>query len=511
MQIKASSDQSKIAVVDYGSQYAQLIVRRLRELGYFSRLYNPEEFPDDATISAIILSGGPSSVEQENNADLTYQKLLDYEVPILGICYGMQKLVHETGGSVQSESGREYGPARITVAHHDMLFDDIDGDTTVWMSHSDTTITLPEDARPMAYGENGSPVAVQWPNQVYGMQFHPEVSHTEDGKTILSNFLSLIPDQADFRMPDYRDRLIKEIRKTVDGREVVCGVSGGVDSTVLATLLEESGINTQFLFINTGLLRYRETKEVQEQFDGLGIDIDVIDASDEFLSELDGVTDPEQKRNRIGQTFLNVFFEQAGEVELLAQGTLYPDVIESASSGSDADRIKTHHNQVDSIQQLKREGRVLEPLKELYKDEVRELGQTLNIPDRILQRHPFPGPGLAIRLPGEITERKLDILRRADHILIETLKESGWYEKCWQTLCVLLPVKTVGVKGDERSYEHPLAIRSVSSKDGMTADWSRLPHELLQTISTRILNQVDGINRVLYDISTKPPASIEWE
>lgn len=504
-------DQPQVAVIDYGSQYSRLIVRKIRELGFFSQLYQPGELSEFANVDGLILSGGPSSIETSETRGIELQKVLDSNLPVLGICYGMQMLIDETGGEVRAQTGREYGPASVEIPGEDTLFEGVGPETSVWMSHSDSAVQIPENARVIARGESGNPVGLQWPNNTFGVQFHPEVSHTRDGKTILSNFLSLLPVDSNFTITHYRDLLSEEIKRTADGREVVCGVSGGVDSTVLAVLLTNSGVDTHFIFVDSGLLRHGEAAEVQGQFQELGIEIDVVDASDQFLDELEGVSDPEEKRNRIGRTFLDVFFEHAGSVDLLAQGSLYPDVIESASNESDASTIKTHHNRIEEVQMLEQEDRILEPLRRLFKDEVRELGKTLDIPDRILGRHPFPGPGLAIRIPGPVTRGRLKTVRKADRVLIETLKESGWYDRCWQTFCVLLPIKSVGVKGDARSYEHPLVIRSVSSEDGMTADWSRLPDDVLEMISSRILNQVKGINRVLYDISTKPPASIEWE
>lgn len=504
-------EKREISVLDFGSQYSQLIVRRIRELGYYAKLHPPEDADNLDSPLAIVLSGGPQSVHKDESPMIDLERLREYSVPILGICYGMQMLTVQDGGEVKPGRTREYGPARIRVDEVDTLFEDLPDSLQVWMSHSDTVTRLPERAHLLAQNEEGVPAAVQYDEGIYGIQFHPEVSHTDRGTDILSNFLSLTDVDSTFSMESYKEQAINQIREEVGDREVFCAVSGGVDSTVLSVLLHEAGVKLRPVFIDSGLLRKNEVAEVQSQFRELGIEIETVDAREEFLSAIDGVEDPEEKRNIIGEKFLDVFFDTAGEIEMLAQGTLYPDVIESATSGSDADTIKTHHNRVNPILEMKEEGRVIEPLDKLFKDEVRELGALLDIPETILNRHPFPGPGLAIRIPGEVTSERLGRLREADDIFIKTLKEWGWYDKVWQAFCVLLPVKTVGVKGDRRSYENAVSVRAVVSEDGMTADWGKLPDELLETISNRILNEVDGVNRVLYDISTKPPSSIEWE
>lgn len=354
-------------------------------------------------------------------------------------------------------------------------------------------------------------MALQWDETWFGIQFHPEVSHSEYGRNVLANFLALATDAPRFEIESLKQELIEQIKAEVAGRAVVCGVSGGVDSTVLAVLLHEAGVELRSVFVDTGLLRKGEAHEVVENFHKLGVEIEVVNARDKFMQALAGVTDPEEKRRRIGNLFIDVFFEAVAPIEVLAQGTLYPDVIESATSGSIASKIKTHHNRVDRIMELKAAGRVIEPLAELFKDEVRALGRAMDIPDPILNRHPFPGPGMAVRVPGEVTEEKLRITKDGDKIFIDMLKESGWYDRIWQAYCALIPVRTVGVKGDERSYEFAVSLRAVVSEDAMTADWVELPPELLRRISNRLLNEVPGINRVLYDISTKPPASIEWE
>ena len=503
--------RTQIAVIDYGSQYSQLIVRRLRGLGYFSKLFLPGDWDAIGRPAAVILSGGPARVNEPGAPDVDFEKLRALDCPVLGVCYGMQLLNRKFGGSVAHCGDREYGPVTMTVTQPDALLPNLPAESTIWMSHSDSVSDLPSSCEILATNPRGTPVAVRWNERFYGIQFHPEVSHTEYGTEILRNFLALSGEAPAFTMDRFKDQLIAETQRQIAGREVVCAVSGGVDSTVLAVLLHAAGAKMHPIFVDNGLLRRGEGDEVVEQFRRLGIKIDRVDATDRFLARLAGITDPEEKRRRIGDEFIDVFFSHAGKIELLAQGTLYPDVIESATSGSQASRIKTHHNRVDRILDLQAEGRLLEPLAELFKDEVRELGAFLNIPHDLLHRHPFPGPGLAVRVIGEITPQRLDVARAADAIFIGELRRSGWYDKVWQAGAVLLPVKTVGVKGDERTYEEAVSLRAVTSVDAMTADWVPLPPEVLARVSKDILNQVPGINRVLYDISTKPPAGIEWE
>lgn len=504
----------QIAVIDFGSQYTQLIVRRLRELGWFSKLYQPSELRETGSPKAVILSGGPRSVSEADAPDIDFEYLQGLGVPVLGVCYGMQLLNKKWGGVVSPGKTREYGPAQLLPvggSEPDPLFAGVSASSRIWMSHSDTCTELPEGAKVIGTNNEGVPVALRWADGSYGIQFHPEVTHSHEGRQILQNFAALIDDEPGFRMESFKDMLVEKIRREVGGREVVCGVSGGVDSTVLAILLHEAGVKLRCIFVDNGLMRMDEADEVRAQFKTLGAELEVVDASERFLSKLDGVDDPEEKRRRIGDLFVDVFFEAAANVELLAQGTLYPDVIESATSGSIASTIKTHHNRVKRILDLQREGKVIEPLAELFKDEVRALGETLGIPRDILFRHPFPGPGLAVRVPGEITADKLRIVREGDAIFMRHLKSSGWYDRVWQAYCGLLPIKTVGVKGDERSYEWAVTLRAVISEDAMTADWVELPYDLLRAISNEILNSVSGINRVFYDLSTKPPASIELE
>lgn len=502
-----------IAVIDYGSQYTQLIVRRIREAGFYSRLYQPTELRETGSPAAVILSGGPRSTLEPDAPDIDFDYLRELGVPVLGVCYGMQLLILKFGGEIAPGHTREYGPAALLIQNEGgALLEGVRDHSQIWMSHSDTLSRLPDCAKVLGENLDGVPVALQLDEQIYTIQFHPEVSHTDDGKKILGNFLKLATDPPRFAIDSFKEQLLNRVREEVGGRKVVCGVSGGVDSSVLAVLLHEAGVDTRYLFVDNGLLRKDEAAQVEEQFRGVGIEIETIDAAARFLEVLSGISDPEEKRRRIGRLFVDVFFDAVGDdVELLAQGTLYPDVIESATSGSIASTIKTHHNRVDRIMELKKEGRVIEPLDELFKDEVRALGRALGLSDEVVGRHPFPGPGLAVRCPGEITPEKLEIIREADAIFIGLLRDRGWYDRVWQAYAALIPTKTVGVKGDERCYEYALSLRAVTSEDAMTAEWVHLPYELLGEISNRILNEVSGVNRVLYDISTKPPASIEWE
>jgi GMP synthase (glutamine-hydrolysing) len=501
-----------VAVVDFGSQYTQLIVRRVRELGFFAKLYAVEDFEKMGKPGAIVLSGGPKSTSEADAPDLDFEVLKAYGVPVLGVCYGMQLLNLKFGGSVEASEKREYGPAALFPKKAEGLYEGISHESQVWMSHSDTVKVIPDNAQVIAENEHGTPVSLKWGERFYGIQFHPEVTHSHEGSRILHNFLLQASDLQPFLIEDFKRELIEKIREEVGDRQVVCGVSGGVDSTVLAVLLHEAGINMRAIFVDHGLMRKDEGDEVRNNFHRMGVEIETVDCSDRFLTALEGVSDPEKKREIIGNLFIDVFWDTVGNAEMLAQGTLYPDVIESASNDkSKASKIKTHHNRVDRILELQKQGKVLEPLAELFKDEVRALGLSMGIAPDIVNRHPFPGPGLAVRCPGIIDRDRIRIIQDSDLIFINRLRDHGWYDKVWQAYAALIPVKTVGVKGDERSYEWAIALRAVISEDAMTADWVELPYEILRETSHRILNEVPGVNRVLYDVSTKPPASIEWE
>jgi GMP synthase (glutamine-hydrolysing) len=505
-------DRHLVAVIDFGSQYTQLIVRRVRELGFNAKLYALEDLDQIHEPGAVILSGGPKSTSDADAPDIDYNWLCSLNVPILGVCYGMQLLNIKHGGTVKPSNKREYGPAALCPVSCTGLYQDVSPSSQVWMSHSDTVDHISEDCQVIARNSDGVPVSLQWGDSCFGIQFHPEVTHSHEGNTILRNFLATAKNLQRFDIGDFKNQMVREIKERVGTKQVVCGVSGGVDSTVLAVLLHEAQVNVRAIFVDNGLLRKNEAAEVRANFERMGVEIETVDASERFLSALAGVTEPEKKRKIIGELFIDVFWDAVGDAEILAQGTLYPDVIESASNAkSKASTIKTHHNRVGRILELQAQGKVLEPLSELFKDEVRALGATLGIEHDILWRHPFPGPGLAVRCPGEVTKERLDVIRECDAIFIGKLREHGWYDKVWQAYAGLIPVKTVGVKGDERSYEWATNLRAVISEDAMTADWVKLPYELLAETSNKILNEVKGINRVLYDISTKPPASIEWE
>ncbi len=507
-----------IIILDFGSQYTQLITRRVRELGVFSEIlpYNAgfEEIRDKKPIG-IILSGGPASV-YEDGAPHIGKEIFELNVPVLGICYGLQLITYLFGGKVAPSDKREYGLAKLKIINDSKLFKDISDNSRVWMSHGDKITELPPSFEPIAQTDNSPYAAIHSENDRYfGLQFHPEVLHSEKGKDILRNFLyEICRCRGDWSAESFIDDTIAKVREETEGKRVLLGLSGGVDSSVVAILLHRAiGDNLHCIFINNGLLRYNEAEEVEKTFrDNFNINLSVVDASSRFYDELNGVTDPEIKRKKIGNTFIKVFEEEAkklGAFDYLAQGTLYPDVIESVSFKGPSATIKSHHNVGGLPDKLK--FKLIEPLRELFKDEVREVGRKLNIPEFILGRHPFPGPGLAVRIMGEITEERVRLLQKADAVYIEEIKKAGIYDEIWQAFAVLLPVQTVGVMGDQRTYEKVIALRAVTSADGMTADWYPMPHDVLGKVSNRIINEVRGINRVVYDVSSKPPATIEWE
>ena len=511
--------EQKILILDFGSQYTQNIARKVRECQVYCEIHPctlPFDKIKDFNAKGIILSGGPASV-LEKDALLCDRRLFELKIPILGICYGMQLITHMRGGKVDPSPHREFGRAELMLKEFSHLFEEVNNNSTVWMSHGDRISKLPEGFKGIAFTGNSPLAAIENSvARVYGLQFHPEVVHTADGTRILNNFLFKICQCAkNWKMDSLVDYMIQDIRDKVGNAKVVCGLSGGVDSSVAAVLIHKAiGDNLYCLFIDNGFLRSGEKDKVENTFrDNFSIHLDVIDAADKFLEKLKGITDPEQKRKSIGNTFIKVFEEEAkrlGDFTFLAQGTLYPDVIESVSfKGGPSAVIKSHHN-VGGLPE-KMQLKLLEPFRELFKDEVRALGREMGISDEIINRQPFPGPGLAIRILGEVTPERLKVLCAADKIILQEVKAAGLYNDLWQSFAVLLPVKTVGVMGDARTYEDVIAIRAVTSTDGMTADWAHLPYELLGKLSNRIINEVHGVNRVVYDISSKPPGTIEWE
>jgi len=508
--------QEKILILDFGSQYTQLIARRVRELNTYCEIHPFNHFPEpDESVRGVILSGSPASVHDKHAPVPALSKIKGVK-PLLGICYGAQYLVHGFGGEVMRSGNREYGRANLVkINSDDPLFRGITPGTQVWMSHGDTIEVLPEK-----YKITGSTADVMAGafhisgEDTWGIQFHPEVWHTTQGKQMIRNFVKDISGcRADWTPDSFAESSVAGLREQLGDDRVILGLSGGVDSSVAASLLNKAiGKNLTSIFVDNGLLRKNEFRKVLELYNDFGLNIIGVDASDRFLNELEGVSDPEKKRKIIGRVFIEVFEEEAHkirDVKWLAQGTIYPDVIESVSVNGPSATIKSHHN-VGGLPE-KMHLKVVEPLRLLFKDEVRRVGYALGLPEMILRRHPFPGPGLAVRLLGKITREKLSILKEADEIFIEGLHRHSLYDSVWQAAAILLPVQSVGVMGDERTYENTIVLRAVSSTDGMTADWSPLPHDFLAAISSEIINKVKGINRVVYDISSKPPATIEWE
>ncbi len=506
---------TSVLIIDFGSQYTQLIARKVRELNVYSEIVPFNKLPQDlSTFKAIILSGSPYSVYNEKSPRIPLENIRG-KFPLLGICYGAQYLAHIEGGKIEPSQIREYGRAHLQQISDSLLFNGIAEGSQIWMSHGDTIMELPSHFERIASTESVENAAYKIPNEpTYAIQFHPEVYHSTDGKKLLENFLTHIAHiTKDWTPIAQSEEIITDLKSKLGNDKVVLGLSGGSDSTVAAVLLQKAiGNNLHCIFVNNGLLRLNEFESVLSQYEGMGLQVHGVDASARFLNALRGVDDPETKRKIIGREFINVFDEEAHkiqDVKWLAQGTIYSDVIESAVSDGPAQTIKSHHNVggLPDFMKLK----VVEPLKMLFKDEVRVLGGVLGIKETLIHKHPFPGPGLGIRVLGEVTPEKVEILQKADDIFINTLRKWDLYHKVWQAGVMLLPVKSVGVMGDERTYESTVALRAVTSTDGMTADWADLPYPFLQEVSNAIINQVKGINRVVYDISSKPPATIEWE
>ena len=506
----------KILIIDFGSQYTQLIARRVRELNVYCEIHPFNHLPAlDSSVRGVIMSGSPFSVRDAAAPRIDLSPIKGH-LPLLGVCYGAQYLAHFFGGEVSPAPSREYGRATLTVKRaDDPLMHDMPSPTQVWMSHGDTITRVPagyeviastDDVEMAAYRVTGE--------QTWGIQFHPEVFHSTDGKQLLRNFVVDICGCAQsWTSESFVESTVAELREKLGNDKVVLGLSGGVDSSVAAVLLHKAiGERLYCIFVDSGLLRRNEFDEVLESYKGMGLNVKGVRAADRFLNDLKGVTDPEQKRKIIGRDFVEVFNDEAQRIEdvkWLAQGTIYPDVVESASVNGPAAKIKSHHNVGGLPEHMNL--KIVEPLRLLFKDEVRRVGRTLGISDLLIGRQPFPGPGLGIRILGEVTAEKVEVLQKADKIFIDMLRESGLYDKVWQAGVILLPVQSVGVMGDERTYESCVALRAVTSTDGMTADWVHLPYEFLAKVSNEIINKVNGVNRVVYDISSKPPATIEWE
>ena len=508
--------QEKVLILDFGSQYTQLIARRVRELFIYCEIHQYNNLPEDLTsFKAVILSGSPFSVRSEEapHPNLTEIK---GKIPLLGVCYGAQYLAHFYGGNVSPSNKREYGRAHLKkVDTSDLFFSNVAQDSQVWMSHADTILELPTGAKRLASTHDVENAAFKLENETtYAIQFHPEVYHSTDGIRILENFLIQIAGvQPDWTPDSFVEMTLKELKEKIGQDKVILGLSGGVDSSVAAMLLHKAiGSQLNCIFVNNGLLRKNEFKQVLQQYEGMGLNVKGVDASDRFLDALEGISDPETKRKIIGKVFIEVFDDEAHKVEgarWLGQGTIYPDVIESVSVKGPSATIKSHHNVGGLPDFMKLD--LIEPLRMLFKDEVRRVGKSLGMDPTLLGRHPFPGPGLAIRILGEISREKVQMLQEVDALFISGLKEWGLYDQIWQAGAIFLPINSVGVMGDERTYENCVALRAVHSTDGMTADWVDLPYAFLQKISNTIINNVKGINRVVYDISSKPPATIEWE
>lgn len=508
--------QHNVLILDFGSQYTQLIARRVRELNIFCEIFPYNNVPEDlSSFKAVILSGSPFSVRAEDapHPDLSQ---IRGKMPLLAVCYGAQYLAHFSGGEVAPSNIREYGRANLTyIKENEKFFDGIPADSQVWMSHSDTIKKLPENGVKLASTHDVENAAYRIEGETtYAIQYHPEVYHSTDGKKMLENFLVHIAEVPQTFTPNaFVDDIVAELQQKIGNDKVVLGLSGGVDSTVAAVLLNKAiGSNLYCIFVNNGLLRKNEFESVLDQYKGMGLNVKGVDASERFLGELAGIEDPETKRKTIGRVFIEVFDDEAhllSDVKWLAQGTIYPDVIESVSVKGPSATIKSHHNVGGLPDFMKLQ--VVEPLRMLFKDEVRRVGATLGIDAELLGRHPFPGPGLSIRILGDITKEKVRILQEVDAIFVDGLKSWGLYNQVWQAGAILLPVNSVGVMGDERTYEKVVALRAVESTDGMTADWVHLPYDFLMKISNEIINKVKGVNRVVYDISSKPPATIEWE
>jgi len=516
--VPASRGEARpVLVVDLGGQYAQLITRRVRECGVYSELVPYQVSPEEVARRrplALILSGGPASVYAED-APRVHPGIFSLGVPVLGICYGMQLMAQELGGRVARTGVSEFGKTALR-AYDSRLFEGLEAEQTVWMSHRDTVTAPPQGARVTA-GSPSTPIAAfEAPERgLYGVQFHPEVVHTPYGTSMLRNFLHRVAGASPTWTPAaVIDEQVERIRAQVGGERVLCALSGGVDSSVAALLVHRAvGDQLACVFVDHGLLRKDEAAQVVETFRGhFQVPLVHVEASERFLARLAGVHDPEEKRRRIGEEFIRVFEEEArrlGRIRFLVQGTLYPDVIESGGEAGVAARIKSHHNVAGLPEDMEME--LVEPLRLLFKDEVRRVGEELGLPEEMVWRHPFPGPGLAVRIVGEVTPERLEIVREADHILLQEVRRAGLYRELWQCFCVLPAVRSVGVQGDERTYGYPIVVRAVTSEDAMTADWARLPYDLLETVASRIVNEIPAVNRVVYDITSKPPATIEWE